>query len=146
MKKLSTIIMALALVLGMSQCKKQETPTSATANANPGVHITVKVGDQDGNKDDNGDKHGILPEHGLFAFTEGDTLYVGHNHKYVGMLKYTNGFFDGTINPDNVTGQPLHFYFLGGKGPKNPTSSTTTYNISTCPCFPTVLPMSFTLA
>ena len=131
MKKLSTIIMALALVLGMSQCKKQETPTSATPNANPGVHITVKVGDQDGNKDDNGDKHGILPEHGLFAFTEGDTLYVGHNHKYVGMLKYTNGFFDGTINPDaNVTDQPLHFYFLGGKGPKNPTSSTTTYNIS----------------
>jgi len=131
MKKLSTIIMALALVLGMSQCKKQETPSSATPNANPGVHITVKVGDQDGNKDDNGDKHGILPEHGLFAFTEGDTLYVGHNHKYVGMLTYTNGFFDGTINPDaNVTDQPLHFYFLGGKGPKNPTSSTTTYNIS----------------
>lgn len=131
MKKLSTIIMALALVLGMSQCKKQETPSSATPNANPGVHITVKVGDQDGNKDDNGDKHGILPEHGLFAFTEGDTLYVGHNHKYVGMLTYTNGFFDGTINPDeNVTDQPLHFYFLGGKGPQNPTSSTTTYNIS----------------
>jgi len=129
MKKLSTIIMALALVLGMSQCKKQETPTSATPNANPGVHITVKVGDQDG-KDDNGEKHNIAPQYGLFAFTEDDTLYVGHNGKYVGCLKYTNGFFDGTIYPDDVTGQPLHFYFLGGKGPKNPTSSTTTYNIS----------------
>ena len=129
MKKLSTIIMALALVLGMSQCKKQETPTSATPNANPGVHITVNVGDQDG-KYDNGEKHNIAPQYGLFAFTEDDTLYVGHNGKYVGCLKYTNGFFDGTIYPDDVEDQPLHFYFLGGKGPKNPTSSTTTYSIS----------------
>ena len=131
MKKLSTIIMALALVLGMSQCKKQETPTTGnTTPSNPGVHITVKVGDKDG-KDDNGEKHNIAPANGLFAFTNNDTLYVGHNGKYVGCLKYTNGFFDGTIYPDaNVTDQPLHFYFLGGKGPKNPTSSTTTYNIS----------------
>ena len=131
MKKLSTIIMALALVLGMSQCKKQETPTTGnTTPTNPGVRITVNVGDKDG-KDDNGEKHNIAPANGLFAFTEGDTLYVGYNHKYVGCLKYTNGFFDGTIYPDeNIEDQRLHFYFLGGKGPKNPTSSTTTYNIS----------------
>ena len=129
MKKLSTIIMALALVLGMSQCKKQETPSSATPS-NPGVHITVNVGDQDG-KDDNGEKHNIAPQYGLFAFTEDDTLYVGHNGKYVGCLKYTNGFFDGTIYPDeNVTDKPLHFYFLGGKGPKNPTLNETAFSIS----------------
>ena len=130
MKKLSTIIMALALVLGMSQCKKQETPTTGnTTPTNPGVHITVNVGDQDG-KDNNGEKHNIAPQYGLFAFSNNDTLYVGHNGKYVGCLKYTNGFFDGTIYPDDVENQPLHFYFLGGKGPKNPTSSTTTYNIN----------------
>lgn len=114
MKKLSTIIMALALVLGMSQCKKQETPTTGnTTPSNPGVHITVNVGDQDG-KDDNGEKHNIAPQYGLFSFSSGDKLYVGHDGKYVGTLTFANGFFDGTIHPDqNVTDQPLHFYFVG---------------------------------
>jgi hypothetical protein len=117
MKKLSTIIMALALVLGMSQCKKQETPaTGNTTPTNPGVHITVNVGDQDGkdDKDNNGEKHNIAPQYGLFSFSSGDKLYVGHDGKFVGTLKFKNGFFDGTIYPDaSVTDQPLHFFFLG---------------------------------
>jgi hypothetical protein len=106
--------MALALVLGMSQCKKQETPiTGNTTPTNPGVHITVNVGDQDG-KDDNGEKHNIAPQYGLFSFSSGDVLYVGHNGKFVGTLTFANGFFDGTIYPDaSVTDQPLHFYFVG---------------------------------
>lgn len=111
MKKLSTIIMALALVLGMSQCKKQETP--ATGNSTPGFYITVNVGDQDG-KDNNGEKHNIAPAYGLFSFSNNDVLYVGHDGKFVGTLKFKNGFFSGTIYPnDAVTDQPLHFYFLG---------------------------------
>jgi hypothetical protein len=117
MKKLSTIIMALALVLGMSQCKKQETPTTGnTTPTNPGVHITVNVGDQDGKdgKDNNGERHNIAPDYGLFAFTEDDKLYVGHNGKYVGSLTFNGACFDGTIYPDaTVTDKPLHFYFLG---------------------------------
>ena len=117
MKRLSTIIMALALVLGMSQCKKQETPTTGnTTPTNPGVHITVNVGDQDGKdgKDNNGEKHNIAPQYGLFSFSSGDKLYVGHNGEYVGTLTFANGFFDGTIYPDaSVTDQPLHFYFVG---------------------------------
>ena len=114
MKRLSTIIMALALVLGMSQCKKQETPTTGnTTPIYPGVHITVNVGDQDG-KDNNGEKHNIAPQYGLFSFSSGDVLYVGHNGQYVGSLTFNNGFFDGTIYPDGtVTDQLLHFYFVG---------------------------------
>ena len=116
MKKLSTIIMALALVLGMSQCKKQETPTTGnTTPSNPGVHITVNVGDQDGKdgKDNNGERHNIAPDYGLFAFTEDDELYVGHNGKYVGMLTFNGACFDGTIYPDANATDKLHFYFLG---------------------------------
>ena len=109
--------MALALVLGMSQCKKQETPTTGnTTPTNPGVHITVNVGDQDGKdgKDNNGEKHNIAPQYGLFSFSSGDVLYVGHDGKFVGTLTFANGFFDGTIYPDaSVTDQPLHFYFVG---------------------------------
>ena len=116
MKRLSTIIMALALVLGMSQCKKQETPTTGnTTPTNPGVHITVNVGDQDGKdgKDNNGERHNIAPDYGLFAFTQGDVLYVGHNGKYVGMLTFNGACFDGTIYPDATATDKLHFYFLG---------------------------------
>ncbi len=133
MKKLSTIIMALALVLGMSQCKKQETPTTGnTTPSNPGVRITVNVGDQDG-KDNNGEKHNIAPANGLFAFSSGDQLYVGHNGEFVGTLKFKNGFFDGTIYPDaSVTDQPLHFFFLGNSELKSDTivNETTSLSIS----------------
>lgn len=117
MKKLSTIIMALALVLGMSQCKKQETPTTGnTTPTNPGVRITVNVGENEdnGGKGENGERHNIAPAYGLFSFSSGDHLYVGHNGEYVGTLTFTNGFFSGDIFPDQtVTDQPLHFYFIG---------------------------------
>ena len=131
MKRLSTIIMALALVLGMSQCKKQETPTTGnTTPTNPGVHITVNVGDQDG-KDNNGEKHNIAPAYGLFAFSNDDVLYVGHNGQYVGSLKFKNGFFSGTIYPnDAVTDQPLHFFFLGNSELKSDTTVNQTTSLS----------------
>ena len=133
MKKLSTIIMALALVLGMSQCKKQETPTTGnTTPIYPGVDITVKVGDNEG-KAENGEKHHIAPNYGLFAFSDGDKLYVGHGGKFVGSLKFKNGFFSGTIYPnDAVTDQPLHFFFLGNSELKSDTivNQTTSLSIS----------------
>ena len=128
MKKLSTIIMALALVLGMSQCKKQQTPTSTGNNTEGTVHITVKVDGKDG-KDNNGEKHNIAPANGLFAFSNGDIIYVGHGGKYVGQLTFNNGFFGGDITPTEATDN-LHFYFLGGKGPQNPTLNETAFSIS----------------
>ena len=131
MKRLSTIIMALALVLGMSQCKKQETPTTGnTTHTNPGVHITVNVGENEDNagKGENGERHNIAPAYGLFSFSSGDQLYVGHNGQYVGTLTFANGFFDGTIYPDpTVTDQPLHFYFVGNAAvTETPTANQTT--------------------
>ena len=131
MKRLSTIIMALALVLGMSQCKKQETPATGNITpTNPGVRITVNVGDQDG-KDNNGEKHNIAPQYGLFSFSSGDQLYVGHNGQYVGTLTFANGFFDGTIYPDpNVTDKPLHFYFVGNAAVTGNLSANQTTSLS----------------
>ena len=131
MKKLSTIIMALALVLGMSQCKKQETPaTGNTTPIYPGVHITVNVGENEdnGGKGENGEKHNIAPAYGLFSFSSGDHLYVGHNGEYVGTLTFANGFFSGDIFPDQtVTDQPLHFYFVGNAAVTGtPTANQTT--------------------
>ena len=116
MKRISTIIIAMALLFGMAQCKKQETPT----NAGKPVHITLNVGD-------NGSRHIVDPSNGSVAPSDGDIIYVGHDGKFVGTLERTNGIFSGTIYPnENVTGQKLHFYFLGGKTPATaPTAGTT---------------------
>ena len=129
MKRLSTIIMALALVLGMSQCKKQETPTTTGNNTEGTVHITVKVDGKDG-KDENGDKHAIAPDHGLFAFTDDDIIYVGHGGKYVGQLTFNNGFFEGDITPVTGATDNLHFYFLGGMTPATTPEVGTTENFT----------------
>lgn len=123
MKRLSTIIMALALVLGMSQCKKQETPTNG--NSGEMVHITLNVNDSESlavNVNDNGGKHAVAPSLGVIQFTNGDKLYVGNNNHYVGYLNYVvdgNGRrFEGNIDGTACSSSDkLHFYFLGGKGP-----------------------------
>jgi hypothetical protein len=123
MKRLSTIIMALALVLGMSQCKKQETPTNG--NSGEMVHITLNVNDSESlavNVNDNGGRHAVAPNLGVIQFTNGDKLYVGNNNHYVGYLNYvvdeSGRRFDGYIDGSACsTSDKLHFYFLGGKGP-----------------------------
>lgn len=125
MKRLSTIIMALALVLGMSQCKKQEIPTNG--NGGEKVHITLNVnnGENISVNVDNGSRHAVAPNLGVIQFRNGDVLYVGNNGKYIGQLTYNNGAFSGTLNAP--TGDDfLHFYFLGGKEPATaPTAGTT---------------------
>ena len=126
MKRLSTIIMALALVLGMSQCKKQEIPTNGgekvhiTLNVNNGESIAVNV--------DNGGRHAVAPNLGVIQFENNDVLYVGYNGHYIGYLTYENGAFDGDLDaPIDTVQDHLHFYFLGGKEPATaPTAGTTT--------------------
>ena len=109
MKRLTLILAALALTLGLSQCKKTETPTT-----NEGVFITLTAGYG------NGTKTGFTPETGAFAWT-GTTEspeYInvgGSTHGYLGQLTSTQSgaiaTFSGTIAPSE--GETLYFFYLG---------------------------------
>jgi len=118
MKKISTIIIAMALLFGMAQCKKQETPTTPNAEGNE-VYITMKVG---------GDRHIVYPGTGAVVYGNGDVIYVGDGSKYLGTLSFNDGVFGGTITEPAV-GDYLYFYFLGGLT-ISPSATTTSYTVN----------------
>ena len=107
MKRTITLLIATALILGMSQCKKN-VETITPSDLGEAVHITVNV--------DDGGKHIVYPGTGAYVFEDGDKLYVGHGGKYVGYLEYKSDAFSGTIYPTS-TEDYLHFYFVGGLAP-----------------------------
>ena len=114
MKKLSTIIRAMALVIGLAYCKKNETPaTPATPDADINwVRITMRVEGGDRDMDT------VYPGTGAVVYENGDIIYVGNNGKYRGKLEYHNGEFSGLV-ADPKTGDYLHFYYLSGLTPSN---------------------------
>lgn len=123
MKKINLIIIAVALVLGLGQCKKKElpetpeTPTSVVEGEL--FHISVDVNE--------GSKHIVYPESGAYIFENGDKLYVGNHGYYVGTLEYYNGAFDGDIYFDTASyNDYLHFYFIGGDYTGSLVQKTTT--------------------
>ena len=124
MKRISMFLAAVALVLGLSQCKKQEQPAS---NEDGTVTITLDVKAHDGSRIN------VNPYNGMVAFEYGDIVYVASGQKFVGTLTNNGNTFAGNItNP--TEGEPLYFFFLGNKTPDEtltPGSSTTcSVNIS----------------
>lgn len=122
MKKLSTLlIIAFALVLGLTQCKKKVDTIATPSDLGKTVYITVNVGD--------GDRHIVYPGTGAVVYTDGDKIYVGDGKKYLGTLTYGSGAFSGTITEPAV-GDYLYFYFLGGLELTSPSAGTTSYSVS----------------
>ena len=110
MKRINTIIIAIALLLGLAQCKKKELPETPEVEGNQ-VYISVSV--------NGGSKHIVYPESGVYFFETGDKLYVGNHGYYVGTLEYSAGVFSGTIEINDTCAAAyrdyLHFYFIGGE-------------------------------
>lgn len=120
MKRTSFILMAFALVMTITQCKKNEEQPTANDNV---VTITLNV-----NKS-NGSKVVVDPAMGTVDFETGDKLYVGSGGKYVGFLTHNGTNFSGNItNP--TENQPLQFYFLGNVIPQETLSAGTTEECS----------------
>lgn len=118
MKKISIILVAFAMVLSMTQCKKNE-----VADQNETVTITLDV------KQNNGAKVDVDPTIGTVDFETGDKVYVGSGGKYVGFLTHNGTNFVGNITSP-TEGQPLQFYFLGNMTPQETLSAGTTEECS----------------
>jgi len=120
MKRISIILMAFALTMTMSQCKKNEGQTTSNDEV---VTITLDV------KQNNGSKVVVNPNTGTVDFETGDKLYVGSGGKYVGFLTHNGTNFSGNItNP--TENQPLQLYFLGNVTPQETLSAGTTNECS----------------
>ena len=118
MKKISIILVVFAMVLSLTQCKKNE-----ATDQNETVTITLEV------KHNNGAKVDVNPAIGTVDFETGDKVYVGSGGKYVGTLPHNGTNFVGNItNP--TEGQPLHFYFLGNLTPQETLGAGTTEECS----------------
>jgi hypothetical protein len=107
MKRMTCFVMALALVLGLAQCKKEKLETPQ--NEGNSVMITLDV------KGDNNAKVDVNPPDVTFEY--GDEIIVACNGHYVGTLTHNGTNFSGPI--ENATpDQPLYFYFFGNKTPQ----------------------------
>ncbi len=115
MKKVTLALMALAMVLTLAQCKKNEPEGDRI------VPITLDV-----QAKSDGSKINVDPNDGTVAFEQNDVVYVGSGGKYVGKLTCRGTRFVGNLtNP--VMNEPLYFYFLGNRsmfGEITPGSST----------------------
>lgn len=124
MKKMTYLVMALAMVLGFTQCKKEQAPAN---NQTEGVFITLNVngGASTGSAAD-GSRVEVTPgytnpttgqTYAKVEYEEGDVIYVGYKNAYVGSLTYSGGTFSGSVDiSESDYGEKLHFYFLGGVG------------------------------
>lgn len=109
-------VMALAMVLGLAQCKKEQ----PAQNETEGVFITLTLDGGNSNSRVNVDPTGNngLYNYATVQYEEGDVIYVGYNGSYVGQLTCQSGntTFSGNINvTEEQATQPLDLYFLGGK-------------------------------
>lgn len=110
-KTYTTCVLALAMVLAFTGCKKKIEPI---VNSGETAHITLNVG--------NGNRHIIEPNESGYvpvSYSAGDVIYVGDGTQCVGQLSWdryddnNNSIFSGSIN--EPSGNKIYFYFIGGK-------------------------------
>ncbi len=120
MKKITLALSALALLLGMSACKKNAvSPAGGDMNT---CNITVNTG--------GGAKADIDFTTGATTFAQGDVLYVAYDGKYIGTIEHNGTNFSGTVATSTTGAGKLYFYFLGNVKPAETLTSGITSSCS----------------
>lgn len=102
--------MACLMVLGLTQCKKNEPTNNNTADNGNRVNITLTL-DNGGQRVHPEEENGVAN----VVYDNGDVVYVGSDGKYMGYLTYNGSMFTGSINAEAIQGAPLQFIFMGGQ-------------------------------
>ena len=95
MKKLSAIIVALALVFGMTQCKKNVETIVSTPSHQGKTFVTLTV--------ENESRHDVGlsgSDLGKVTFETGDFIWVVNGNQVSGKLTYNGSVFQGYIDDD----------------------------------------------
>ena len=117
MKRISFIVVALALLVALPQCKKEQ-----NAQTQETVAITLDIRN-------GGTRMDVNTVTGEVDYEEGDVIYVVSSGKYIGTLTHNGTNFSGPITNPTV-GEPLHFYFLGNVTPAETLTAGTTESCS----------------
>lgn len=121
MKKTLSIIAALVLALGMTQCKKAEKPQASTGDP---IHVTFTA-------TYGGERTSFNPAGGSFTWNTSGTeyIYVGCEgiDGCIGELTATatggtSLTFEGTLTQTPTSGATLHFFYLGNGRHQNATT------------------------
>ena len=120
MKKISIIVTALAFLVALTQCKKEQ---ATPANDGKTVDITLDI------KSGNGTRMDVNTSTGEVTYETGDVIYVASGGTFIGTLTHNGTNFAGTITNPTV-GEPLDFYFLGNVTPAETLSAGTTTTCS----------------
>lgn len=103
MKKISIFLVALSILMTLTQCKKKEIATSSDV-----VYISLSI--------NNESKVSVNTGNGAVRFEKYDVIYVVSDGKFVGTLEHNGERFAGSIE-GATEGEPLYFYFLGNNNP-----------------------------
>ena len=121
MKRIGTIAIVLLVLVAMTQCKKEEQPTSANGSETVTINLDLKS---------NGSTRvDVNTTTGEVTYQNGDMIYVASGGHYIGALTYNGANFTGGIT-DPIVGEPLHFYFLGNITPAGTLAVGTTTTCS----------------
>ncbi|MBO4655069.1 MAG: hypothetical protein J5644_05955, partial [Bacteroidales bacterium] len=140
------ILLALAMILGTTGCRKKIVEPIVNPSSN-GTTYTINLNTGNGSK--------VNVTGADVTFTIDDQILVAHNGRYVGALTYTEYEtgkyrFQGTITTEVADPkQKLYFYFLGNKidvgtlTPGTSGSTSCTVNISDQTAYPALPVISF---
>ena len=129
MKRIGTIIMALLLMLGLTQCKKNEPTTTDNQGEAVTITLDVRPSAPSTSSGTGGARVDVNTVTGTVDYEIGDQVHVASNGKYVGTLTYNGTVFVGTIT-NAAEGLPLYFYFFGNVAPAETLTSGMTESCS----------------
>ena len=116
MRKLGMFVLAFALVLGLTQCKKENTANSNDEGVKVPITLNVNGGASTGSAT-GGSRVAVEGSTGVVTFETNDVIHVVSNGTYVGTLTYNGTNFSGEVT-EPTEGEKLQFYFLGNKTPE----------------------------